>query len=63
MRTKKFNNGNGAILCSKCRVIVLEGFFPEGTITQEAWDSDEPLYCDKCRNSKPKDTSDGTQSS
>lgn len=47
-RLKKFNGGLGAILCNKCRVIVKEGFFPEGTITKEDWASDEPVFCERC---------------
>ena len=63
-RIKKFNSGAGAILCSKCCVIVKEGWdsspwaveyhkrkgtYPDGLITQEEWDSKEPLYCEKCK--------------
>lgn len=71
-RIKKFNSSAGAILCNKCRVIIKEGFdtnswavtyhknkgtYPDGLITKEDWESDEPLYCKECeekRNSKVK---------
>jgi hypothetical protein len=72
-RIKKFNNSNGAILCSKCRTIIKEGFdtnpiavgyhmqngtYPDGLITKEDWESNEPIYCEKCqekmKNSKKK---------
>ncbi len=50
MRIKKFNSGLGAILCNSCRVIVLEG---RGiNITEEEWESNEPLYCEKCKIKK-----------
>jgi hypothetical protein len=66
-RIIKFNSGAGAILCSCCSVIVKEGWidskwaieyhkrkntYPDGLITQEDWDSKEPLYCDACKNKK-----------
>jgi len=34
----KFNNGNGALLCSQCRVIIAYGFDH----------TDEEHYCPKC---------------
>ena len=53
MRIKKFNNSAGAILCSKCRVIVKEGFSEEGVdpkkITEAEWKSNKPLYCERCK--------------
>ena len=64
-RIKKLNGGAAAILCSKCSVIVKEGWdisawavefhkqrgtYPDGLITQADWDSEEPLYCEKCKN-------------
>jgi hypothetical protein len=47
----KFNNGNGAILCSGCRVIIKEGY----QFTEEEWQGmvgeiELPkYYCDKCK--------------
>lgn len=37
----KFNNGNGAMLCNKCRTIISTG------------QKTEQLYCDKCNPDKP----------
>ena len=34
----KFNNGNGALLCNKCRVIIATGFDHE----------DKEHYCKEC---------------
>jgi hypothetical protein len=63
-RIKKFNGGGGAILCSKCRIIIKEGFedsvfaiayhkqkgtYPDGLITKSDWESNKPLYCKKCK--------------
>jgi hypothetical protein len=48
-RIKKFNNGNGAILCNGCRVIVKEGW---NNITKEDWESEEPVFCEKCNELK-----------
>lgn len=63
-RVKKFNGSAGAILCNGCRVIIKEGVennawavayhkkrgtYPDGLIKQEDWDSDEPIYCEKCK--------------
>ena len=68
-RIRKFNNSAGAILCNKCGVIVKQGWdnseraiayhkqegtFPDGLITQEEWDSKEPLYCKKCEKENEK---------
>ena len=53
-RVKKYNNGNGAILCSECSVILKEGFATaasEGNgkrISNEDWASNEPLFCEEC---------------
>lgn len=44
-RIKKFNGGEGAILCNLCRVIIKEGWTQ---ITKEDWASDEPIYCEDC---------------
>jgi hypothetical protein len=47
----KFNNGNGALLCSKCRVIIKTGRdFTEEEIKaiKEKVDM-PPQYCDKCK--------------
>lgn len=74
-RIKKFNGGSGALLCSECSVILKEGFlgnvwaeevhkkrgtYPEGLITQEDWDSEEPIFCLECnekiKNENIKDT-------
>jgi len=66
-RIRKFNGGAGALICSKCSVIVKEGWdssewaieyhkrrgtYPDGLITQADWDSKEPLFCEKCKNKK-----------
>ena len=50
MRLKKFNGGEGAILCNNCRVIVKEhwGDLPS-QISKADWDSNEPIYCKKCK--------------
>ena len=62
-RIKKFNSAAGAILCSECFVILKEGFvgnmwaeevhkrrgtYPDGLITEEEWDSEEPIFCNEC---------------
>jgi hypothetical protein len=49
-RIKKFNGGKGAILCNGCRVIVKQG----NGISKEDWESDEPLFCIKCRLGRPE---------
>ena len=51
----KFNNGNGALLCSKCRVIIKTGkdFTEEEikAIKSSLEESKLPAqYCDKCKN-------------
>lgn len=63
-RIKKYNSGAGALICSRCSVILKEGFignawaeavhkkkgtYPAGLITKEDWASDEPLFCDECK--------------
>jgi len=63
-RIKKFNSGSGAIICSRCSATLKEGFignawaeavhkkrgtYPGGLITKEDWSSDEPLFCDSCK--------------
>ena len=57
MKTKaiiKFNGGNGAILCSNCRVIIKTGkdFTPEERKYFRGEDGAtlQPQYCDKCKN-------------
>ncbi len=40
----KFNNGNGALLCNGCRVILAYGFEH----------IDKEHYCDKCQKEKPR---------
>lgn len=50
----KFNNGNLALLCSKCKVIIKVGKdFSE--IENEAFMKGvylKPQYCDKCKQNK-----------
>ena len=41
----KFNNGYGAILCSKCRVIVDEGLSYKEAVELYG---DSDVYCQKC---------------
>lgn len=63
-RIKKFNGGAGGLLCNECGKIVKEGSddslwaieyhkrkgtYPQGLITKEDWESDEPLYCEECK--------------
>ena len=43
----KFNNGNGALLCNRCGVIVANGFRHE----------DRKHYCSECAG-KPEDEED-----
>jgi hypothetical protein len=47
----KFNNGNGALLCSKCRVIIKTGRdFTEEEIKAIKGKIDmSAQYCDKCK--------------
>jgi hypothetical protein len=52
-RIKKFNGGEGAILCNRCRVIIKEGWTQ---ITKEDWASDEPIYCEDCLKNIQKNT-------
>lgn len=46
----KFNGGNGALLCSRCSIIIKEGKY----FTEEEWQAVRgekklpPQYCDKC---------------
>ena len=50
--TLKFNNGNGALLCSGCRVILKQGF----ELSHIDWkcirgeQELEAQYCKKCEN-------------
>ena len=49
----KFNNGNLALLCSKCRVIVKTGAEfndEEKQFAKDEIDHLDPLYCEKCSN-------------
>ena len=40
----KFNNGNGAILCHGCRIILKEN------LSKEEWEGKTELfYCEKCK--------------
>jgi hypothetical protein len=41
----KFNNGNGAILCNKCRTIIKENLTKE-----ELEGKTDLLLCEKCKN-------------
>lgn len=47
----KFNGGNGALLCSKCSVIIKTGV----NFTEDDWKASKgekympPQYCDKCK--------------
>lgn len=47
----KFNNGNGALLCSKCYIILKVGFqFTEEELLAIKGEKDlEPQYCEKCK--------------
>lgn len=48
----KFNNGNGALLCSKCRTIIKTGI----DFTEDEWKASGgelqlgAQYCEKCTN-------------
>ena len=43
----KFNNGNGAILCNKCHIII------KSNLTEPEWNGEtDLLFCETC---KPKD--------
>jgi len=44
----KYNNGNGALLCSQCRVIIAYGFDH----------TDEEHYCPKCIEKRIQDERD-----
>jgi hypothetical protein len=48
----KFNNGNGALLCSKCRTIIKIGKdFDDLELKAIRGKIDVPSqYCDKCKN-------------
>lgn len=61
-RIKKFNGGRGAILCNNCRVILMSGFYPDGLITKEAWESDDPILCKVCEFSQKVCEPDAEQS-
>lgn len=43
----KFNNGNGAILCHRCHMII------KANLTRDEWNGKTDLfYCDKCKEKK-----------
>jgi len=46
----KFNNGNGALLCSKCRTIIRQGsgLTEHDRLTIKGEASMKPQYCTKC---------------
>ena len=45
----KFNNGNGAILCHGCSVIIKDN------LTKDEWEGKVDLfYCKTCENEKEK---------
>ena len=48
----KFNNGNGALLCSGCSVIIKTGkdFTEEEHLAFQGKIVLEPQYCEKCKN-------------
>jgi len=60
MRIKKFNSSVGAILCSGCNIIVMDGFVgiespyfcTNKRITKKDWKSNKPMYCEKCKKEK-----------
>jgi len=48
----KFNNGNGALLCSNCRVIIKTGKNYPTEEKEAAYGKENNLpaqYCDKCK--------------
>lgn len=47
----KFNNGNGALLCSKCRVIIKTGIDYTTEEKRAAYNDGEldAQYCDECK--------------
>ena len=47
----KFNGGNGALLCSKCSVIIKTGkdFTEEEKKAMRDEKKLKPQYCDKCK--------------
>ena len=48
----KFNNGNGAILCSKCRIIIKTGIDYTDEEKEAAYGKENNLpaqYCTKCK--------------
>jgi len=41
----KFNNGNGAILCNKCHIII------KSNLTETEWNGEtDLLFCETCKN-------------
>jgi hypothetical protein len=48
----KFNNGNGALLCSNCRVIIKTGVDYTKEEQKAAYQGAylEPQFCDECNN-------------
>lgn len=54
----KFNSGRGALLCSKCSVIIKVGKDFTEEEKENAWGGKRnklpPQYCDKCKDSDNK---------
>jgi len=52
----KFNNGNGALLCSKCSVIIKTGRDYTKEEKEAAYGDGylEPQYCNKCKDELQK---------
>lgn len=50
----KFNGGKGAVICDKCRVIILEGPFSksEWDILTQMVNDKEKWFCDECDKEK-----------
>lgn len=48
----KFNNGQGALLCSKCSVIIKYGrdFTVQEHLAMQGKEKLEPQYCNNCKN-------------
>ena len=54
----KYNNGRGALLCSKCSVIIKHGedFTVQEHLAMQGKGKLEPQYCKNCKNDiKTKD--------
>ena len=52
----KLNNGNGALLCSKCSVIIKEGYQYTEEEKEAAYGDGylKPQYCNKCKDELQK---------